>query len=103
MTQKDTATIREVYDIVSQIRQEQLAMKKELKDDFKASMDAHCEWSKEIVAHYELIAQEYEKRINKTEQFIDNLTGKITIIAGIVGIFATLVFDVVKEIFSKGK
>ena len=103
MTQKDTATIREVYNLVSQMRQEMKDMKSELKFDFKSTMDSHCEWAKETVAHYEVVAQEYGMRINKTESFIDNMTGKIAVIGAVVGILTTVAFDLVKDIFAKGR
>ena len=103
MTTKDAATIREVYNLVNEMRQEMRDMKRDIKDEFQATMQQHCDWSKEIVNHYDGISKDFEKRINKSESFIDNFTGKIAIISALIGFACTIFFNLVTDALAKGK
>lgn len=102
MTPKDTASIREVYSAVSEMRSEMKDMEKRIREDFKASMDAHCKWAEGVVKDAYKIADEHEEEIKKVKGWQDNLTGKITIIGAIMVLVMNFLFDFVKEIFAKG-
>ena len=64
---KDTETIREVYQAISDMRKEMQEMKKELKEDAKASMDSHCKWAENIVRESYKTVGEFDKRIDSVE------------------------------------
>lgn len=103
---KDTATIREVYQAISEMRKEMQDMRKELKEDTKTSLDAHCKWAEDVVKDAYKVADDYKERIEKVESWQSTVNGKMAVIGSLVmfamSIVSALIVSAVKQVFEKG-
>jgi hypothetical protein len=99
---KDTATIREVYQLVEKMRDEMQEMEKRLSNQFQKSMDVHCQWATATVSHYELVASDYNKRIINIEKLIERASGILAVFGLIVPAIITILTNFIEKVLAKG-